>query len=133
MVDTSALYAYFLGDDEDHDKVMRAIRGLLDGCRPLVTAAYVVVETVALLQRRIGLAATRDLAEHVLPLLSVEWVSETLHRKGIDRLCREDRRDLSLVDCVSFDFMRAQGLREALALDADFASAGYRLLPTFGR
>ena len=41
--------------------------------------------------------------------------------------------DLSLVDCVSFEFMRAQGLREALALDEDFASAGYRLLPTSGR
>ena len=79
------------------------------------------------------MAATRDLAEHVLPLLSVEWVSEALHRKGIGRLFREDRRDLSLVDRVSFEFMCAQGLRETLALDEDFVSAGYRLLPTSGR
>lgn len=56
-----------------------------------------------------------------------------MHRKGLDRLFREDRRDLSLVDCVRFEFMRAQGLREALALDEDFATAGYRLLPTSPR
>ena len=113
--------------------MLRTIRALLDGRRPRLTTSYAVVDTVALLQRRIGLAATRDLAEHVLPLLSVEWVSEALHRKGIDRLFREDRRDLSLVDCVSFEFMRAQGIREALALDEDFGAAGYRLLPTSGR
>ena len=43
-----------------------------------------------------------------------------------------DRGELSLVDCVSLEFMRAKGLREALALDADFTAAGYRLLPTSG-
>jgi predicted nucleic acid-binding protein len=112
---------------------VRAVRALLDGRRPLLTTSYVVVETVALLQRRIGLAPARDLGEHVLPLLSIEWVSEALHRKGLERLFREDRRELSLVDCVSFEFMRAQGLREALALDEDFAAAGYRLLPASAR
>ena len=113
--------------------MVRSVRVLLDGRRPLLTTSYVVVETVALLQRRIGLAAARDLAEHVLPLLSVEWVSEPLHRRGLDRLFRTDRRDLSFVDCVSFEFMRREGLREALALDEDFAAAGYRLLPSSGR
>jgi predicted nucleic acid-binding protein len=109
------------------------VRAMLDRRRPLVTTSDVVVETVALLQRRIGLAPARDLAEHVLPLLSVEWVSETLHRKGLDRLFREDRHESSLVDCVSVEFTRSQRLREALALGEDFAAAGYRLLPTSGR
>lgn len=88
-----------------------------------------LVETVALLQHRIGLPAVRDLAEHIAPLLSVEWVSADLHHRGVERLFREDRRGLSLVDCVSLEFMRGQGLRDALALDPDFAEAGYRLLP----
>jgi predicted nucleic acid-binding protein len=65
----------------------------------------------------------------MVPALSVEWVSESLHRKGMERLLREDRRRLSLVDCVSLEFMDAQGLRDALALDPHFEEAGYRLLP----
>jgi predicted nucleic acid-binding protein len=89
----------------------------------------VLEETIALLQRRIGLAAVRDLSELIVPVLSIEWVSLSLHQRGLDRLFHENRRNLSLVDCVSFEFMKSQGIQEALALDRDFEAAGYRLLP----
>jgi predicted nucleic acid-binding protein len=59
----------------------------------------------------------------------VGWVDETLHRKGMERLAREDRRDVSLVDCVSFEFMREKDVDAALAVDHHFADAGFRLLP----
>ena len=71
----------------------------------------------------------RDFDEHVFPLLSVEWVSEVLHRRGARRLSMENRRRLSLVDCVSFEFMRQQGISDVLGLDRHFEEAGYRLLP----
>ncbi len=93
------------------------------------TTSYVVLETVSLVQSRVGLVPLRDFAENLMPMLSVTWVTEDLHRRGFDRLIRENRRHLSLVDCVSFEFMRERGLREALALDADFAEAGFRILP----
>lgn len=88
-----------------------------------------IVETLALLQHRIGLLPVRDFVEHVMPVLSVEWVNESLHRRGAERLLREDRRHLSLVDCVSLEFMRSHNLRDTLALDTHFAEAGCRLLP----
>ena len=47
-----------------------------------------------------------DFDHHVFPLLSLEWVSDELHRRGMRRLSRENRRRLSLVDCVSLEFMR---------------------------
>lgn len=112
-----------------HAEVVRAFRGLVEGGRDLWTTSYVVVETAALLQHRLGLSPVRDFAEHVLPMASIEWVSERLHRRGYDRLLREDRRRLSLVDCVSFEFMSARGLRDVLALDDHFGAAGFRLLP----
>jgi uncharacterized protein len=89
----------------------------------------VIVETVALLQHRIGVPPVRDFVEHVLPILSVEWVSDALHHRGVATLLREERRRLSLVDCVSFEFMRARGLRDALTLDDHFGGAGFRMLP----
>jgi predicted nucleic acid-binding protein len=118
--------------EEGHSSVRGEFRRLLDAGRSLWTTSYVIVETAALLQHRFGLAAVRDLTEHVVPALSLEWVSESLHRKGLERLLREDRRRLSLVDCVSFEMMRAHGLREAVALDRQFAEAGFRVLPARG-
>lgn len=129
FLDTSGLYALLVRTEERHAEVVRAFRNALEDGRPLWTTSYVVVETVALLQHRLGLAPVHDFVEHLMPVLSIEWVSEALHRKGIERLLREDRRRLSLVDCVSQEFMRSQGLGDVLALDPHFAEAGYRLLP----
>lgn len=49
--------------------------------------------------------------------------------KGVERLLREDKRRLSLVDCVSFEFLRSTGIEDVLGLDPHFEAAGYRLLP----
>jgi predicted nucleic acid-binding protein len=129
FADTSALYALLVRTELGHAEVAAAFEGLLESGRVLVTSNYVLVETTALLQRRIGLAAVRDLNERILPVLSIQWVSESLHRRAVDRLVRSDRRGLSLVDCASFEVMEREGLREVLALDSDFADAGFRLLP----
>jgi predicted nucleic acid-binding protein len=129
FVDTSAFYALLVGTEVGHLPVLESLRQLTESGRPLVTSSYVVVETVALLQHRIGLDAVRDLDQRVLPLLSIVWVTRELHERGMHRLRREDRRRLSLVDCVSFEVMRAGSVRHALSLDRDFAEAGFELLP----
>jgi predicted nucleic acid-binding protein len=129
FVDTSALYALLVSTEEHHAAVFTAFRSLLGASRPLHTTSYVVVETAALLQHRIGLEPVRDLDSRLLPVFTVNWVDEDLHRRGMRRLLREDRRRVSLVDCVSLEVMRSLGLREALALDRHFAEAGHRLLP----
>ena len=67
--------------------MVRAFRGLVDGGRDLWTTSYVIVETVALLQHRIGVPPVRDLVEHVVPILSVEWVADALHQRGLSTLC----------------------------------------------
>ena len=82
FADTSGLYALLIESEEGHADVVRAFRDALTGDRPLWTASYVLVETIALLQSRVGLEPARDFDEHVLPMLSVEWVSEALHRRG---------------------------------------------------
>jgi predicted nucleic acid-binding protein len=129
FLDTSGLYALLVRTEERHTDVVRTFRSVLDDGRTLWTTSYVVVETTALLQHRIGLAPVRDFIEHVLPVMSVEYVSDALHRRAVGRLIREDRRRLSLVDCVSFEFMLERGLRDAFTLDEQFQEAGFRLLP----
>jgi predicted nucleic acid-binding protein len=129
FVDTSAFYALLVRTDEAHAGVRAAFQRVLDQRRPLRTTSFVIVETMALLQHRVGLPAAKDFDEDVLPAVRVEWVGEPLYRRGVDRLGREDRRQLSLVDCVSLEFMLEEGLTTALAVDEHFTDAGFQTAP----
>ena len=128
FADTSSLYAAMVRSEPRHRECLALFEELLERGRALHTTNYVVLETLALLQHRIGIDPVRDFNERILPLIIVNWVSSDLHGKGMRRLLREDKRTLSLTDCVSFEFMESEGLRDAFALDGHFADAGFRLL-----
>ena len=129
FVDTSAVLAYLDPDQPRHAEVVAAWNDALDRDRLLVTSNYVLVETFALAQRRLGLEAVRGLAEVLVPLVETLWIDEGLHSTAVVALLTAGRRRLSLVDCTSFELMRRHGLTEALALDEDFARQGFRVVP----
>jgi predicted nucleic acid-binding protein len=60
---------------------------------------------------------------------NVYWVDEATHSSAHHALLVAARRDLSLVDCVSFEVMRRLHLDHAFCFDAHFAKQGIRLLP----
>lgn len=128
FADTSAFFALLVDTDSTHATMKVAFDKLLDSRRPIWTTSFVIVETMALLQHRIGLAAAHEFDESVMPVVLVKWVDAALYRLAAERLWREDRRDVSLVDCVSFEFMKAEGLTTAFAVDRHFSDAGFRLL-----
>lgn len=127
FLDTSALYPLLVRTEEGHDAVAGAFREAVDEGRTVVTTNYVALETIALLQSRIGLEAVADLSDRILPLARIRWVDEALHRRAVEELVRRDRRRVSLT--VSFLVMQADGIREALALDGGFEERGFDLLP----
>jgi len=49
------------------------------------------------------------------------------HRSGISALLAAAKRNLSLVDCVSFELMGNLGIRTAFAFDAHFKDAGFEV------
>jgi predicted nucleic acid-binding protein len=126
FVDTSALYALLASADPSHERASRGFARLAG--RRLVTHSYVVVEAAALVQRRLGMAATRDLLHRLLRPVRIVWVDEDLHRAASSLLLATDRVAVSLVDCASFELMRRRGIAEALAFDDDFAREGFRLV-----
>ena len=129
FVDTSALLAIIDADQLRHDEVSQVWHDLLDQDRVLFSSNYVLVETFALVQRRLGFDATRELANVLAPLLQTLWVDEAIHAAAVASLIAAGRRQLSLVDCASFELMHRNGLTEALALDRDFAEQGFDVLP----
>lgn len=98
---------------------------LLSDDERLVTHSYVLVETTALAQRRLGLGAVRALRDALFPLLGVVWVDRDLHAGALTATLAARRRDVSLVDHVSFEIMRRRALTRAFAFDAHFAGEGF--------
>ena len=129
FVDTSALYAILDADDENHESAKRLWVDLITQEARLVCSNYVLVETFALVQHRLGMEAVRTLQEDILPILHIEWVDEPTHRAGGTAMLIAARRKLSLVDCVSFEVMRQLGIRTAFAFDPHFEEQGFERIP----
>jgi predicted nucleic acid-binding protein len=129
FTDTSALYAVLDADDEFHARAGEAWVALLSEDATLVTTNYVLVETFALVQARLGMEAVRALSDQLLPAVRTVGATEEDHRGAVQALLAADRRDLSLVDCTSFLVMRRLGLRSVFTFDADFRNQGFEVVP----
>ncbi|MPZ20184.1 MAG: PIN domain-containing protein [Luteitalea sp.] len=129
LVDTSALYAVLDRDDQNHPVAKATWGRLLETDDTLLVTNYVVVETTALVQHRLGREAVRVLCGDILPALDVHWITEADHMHAQTALLATDRRRLSLVDCSSFHVMRNRVVRTAFAFDPHFREQGFDVLP----
>lgn len=127
FVDTSAIIALIDRDDRSHAGVVNAFAQT--STEALVTHAYVVVETLAVVRRRFGPAVAAAVIDRVLPALDVVPVDAELHTAGIGAFREGIDSSVSLVDRTSFAFMRKVGITRAIALDTDFRTAGFETLP----
>lgn len=126
FLDTSAIYAWTDAADRNHRAAVRRLERILATGEDLLTHNYVVVESIALVQARLGLSAATRVARDAARLV-VEWIDEDLHAAGARELERATARRVSLVDHISFLVMRRRGIRVAFAFDPDFARAGFEL------
>lgn len=129
FIDTSAFFALLDRDDDNQEAAKNVWARILSAGNTLVTSNYVLVETLALLQNRLGMTAVRAFQEDLFPILNVEFVNLETHRSGTSALLAAAKRDLSLVDCVSFELMRTLGIKTAFAFDAHFKEAGFLAMP----
>ncbi len=125
FADTSGLLALLNASDQFHARAKRAFANLRARQAPIVSTSYVLVETYALIGRRLGPEAIRLFRNGIAPLIDVVWVDEALHEAGLDLLFDRGKRQLSLVDTVSFVTMRRRNLVEAFAFDPHFRQEGF--------
>jgi predicted nucleic acid-binding protein len=126
-VDTSAFLAVLDADDENHEAAKKVWTELLESREAIVCTSYVLVETYALVQHRLGMAAVRAFHEDVFPVLQLEWIDDSLHQQAANALLTANRRNLSLVDCASFATMRRLGIKKAFAFDKHFSEHGFTI------
>jgi uncharacterized protein len=128
FVDTSALLPILNQDDQDYEASLRIWSRLAQERALLVTSNYVLVETLALIQNRLGMTAVQDFMARFRPLLQVVWVDESLHEAAMLLFLQANRRRLSLVDCVSFAVCRQRQIEQVFAFDHHFVEHGFTCL-----
>lgn len=128
FVDTSAWYAYFVGEDPAHDAVREAL-GEWEG--RLVTSNFVFDELVTLCRMRLGHAAALKAGEALQDAASVELVrlSSDDEDEAWAWFGRHRDRKFSYTDCSSFALMRRLRIPVAVATDRHFEQAGFQVRP----
>lgn len=130
FVDTSALIALLDGADPRFDAALRWLEeAVTERDERLVTHAYVIVEALAVAQRRLGPEAARALLHHLLPMCEVRFVDASLHERAVAAYLAGLDRRVSFVDRVSFELMRTERIPRAFAFDPDFAREGFETVP----
>ena len=125
FVDTSFLVALLDEDDERAGEAAGAWRRLATRRTRVLTSNYVVLESCAVAQRRLGLPAVRRLVRQLLAPVTVEWITRSDHEAALEALLLAGRPGLSMVDCTSFELMHRLDVGECLAFDDHFAELGF--------
>ena len=129
FIDTSAIYALADRGDPNHIVGVNALQVILDEGQELLTHNYVLLESIALVQARLGLSAASKLAKDSENFI-IEWIDQDLHRLAALNLHKAGKRHISLVDHVSFLIMKRRNVDTAFAFDPDFKSHGFLCFPS---
>jgi predicted nucleic acid-binding protein len=84
FLDTSAILALFDADDPRHPGVDSVWKELILSEEPLVSSNYILVETLALVQRRLGMDAVQAVQRDIVSSF------EVMRRRGIARALAVD-------------------------------------------
>ena len=87
FVDTSALYALLDADDRCHHVAAAAFSHMFPDKTWMLTSSYVVLQTLALLQTRLGLSAVTKWKTEFQGILEIVWIEKPLAAR---HACRSD-------------------------------------------
>ena len=129
FLDTSGLLAIINADDKYHVHAKKSWIEIISNNEYLLTTNYIIIETISLLQSRIGFDAVHTLHEDIIPVLHLQFINEAIHNAAMSALVTASRRNLSFVDCASFECMRRLGIKKAFTFDSHFSEQGFECIP----
>jgi predicted nucleic acid-binding protein len=129
FVDTLAIVALLDTQDQCRHTALSFWEDSVRREVPLFTTNYVLIETTAVVQRRLGLAALQTFRDDIVPFLDVVWVTEAQHTLGMNTALIAGRRKLSIVDCISFLIMQERRVNTAFTFDEHFREQGFTVVP----
>jgi predicted nucleic acid-binding protein len=127
-VDTSALLSIMDVKDNNHAAATECWKEEV-GSANFIINSYSMLETIALVQSRLGLDAVRTLVKEILPIIEVDWLGSDQHEIAINSVLIANRRNLSLVDCSSFETIRRLHIETVFTFDDHFKEQGFTVIP----
>jgi len=128
-IDTSAFLAVLNQNDDYHPIARSAWSQLLDSDVRLVINSFVLIESCALIQKRLGIDALKAFMRHFQPVLFIDWIDEGSFHPSVYILLNQNERDLSLVDCSSFLTMTRLHISTVFTFNSHFARQGFEVFP----
>jgi uncharacterized protein len=127
FVDTSGFYAFLDRTDTFHETSKRLFYQSEQDSWRMLTSSFVLHESWALIQARLGWNAVEDWLSSLVPRCEIVWVDEKIYSVAAARTRQARERRLSLTDCSSFEIMLSHNCRYAIADDEHFRKMGFTL------
>jgi predicted nucleic acid-binding protein len=126
FLDTSYFIAILYPRDQWHPKAVRALHSEDEA----FTSAFVINETISLLQSRGSLSAALEFLRDLRSGSSVRVMHSdaALQEEAWDLFAKWGPAGANAIDCTSFAMMRRLACRKALTFDKHFRTAGFDIL-----
>jgi predicted nucleic acid-binding protein len=129
FIDTSAFLSVIDAEDCYHETVKSLWEKLVLSDQILITSNYVILESSALIQHRMGMKALESFIEDILPIIHIKWIDSTVHNMAVRSNLASGKRKISMVDWSSFIVMKNSGITDAFTLDDHFKQQGFKVIP----
>jgi len=128
-IDTSSFFAILDSGDKFHKESKDTFLRLIGDKEIFHSSNYITIETIVLVQNRLGLDAVRTFQDDIVPIINIHWVDERIHNIAISSLLIARRKNISFIDYTSFELIRLLGLKKVFTFDKHFKEQGFKLLP----
>ena len=129
FVDTSVFLAVLAKEDDNNEIAAETLALLTESGEQLITTNYILIESYALIQRRMGMNAIQDFQNKILPAITLIWINVEEHQHAMQQFLLENRRNLSFVDGSSFEAIQRLGIDKAFTFDNHFREQGFEVIP----
>ena len=128
IVDSAAFYALASNEDDFHQGAQAEYYDLLGNNQELWTTSYAMVETMALIQRRLGFRVLAEFMDDVARNISILWIDTRIHNEAWARLVERQGTGLNFVDWTVA--LASEELDAVIfTFDSGFVNRGYSVIP----
>lgn len=125
--DTSAIVAYFDGNDLNHNKFRMLVDKIVKYKLKLLITDYIFDECITTILSRVGHYNALKAGEFILgsKIIELVWLDESIIMKAWEYFKKHADKEYSFTDCTSFILMKEMKINDYFAFDDDFSKAGF--------